>query len=149
MLGKDRVFLDCESIPAGADFVEELLARVRSARVLLAVIGPRWLTATDADGRQRRIDNPDDWIHREIAEAFIAGIRIVPANISATTSSTCPRRSEDTGATAIPTGIWPIPYDADNPNLRMTCASSRSVLSDSTAPTSSSVINDWPMGSLT
>ena len=29
--GKDLVFLDAESIPAGADFVQELLGRVRSA----------------------------------------------------------------------------------------------------------------------
>jgi tetratricopeptide (TPR) repeat protein len=75
--GKDHVFLDAESIPAGADFVEELLARVRSARVLLAVIGPHWLTATDSAG-QRRLDDPDDWIRRELAEAFIAGIRVIP-----------------------------------------------------------------------
>jgi hypothetical protein len=37
--GEDLVFLDAECIPAGADFVQELLARVCSARVLLAVIG--------------------------------------------------------------------------------------------------------------
>jgi hypothetical protein len=75
--GDDHVFLDAECIPAGADFVEELLDRVRSARVLLAVIGPRWLTATDRAGR-RRIDDPADWIHRELAEAFTAGVRVIP-----------------------------------------------------------------------
>jgi len=75
--GDDQVFLDCESIPAGADFVEELLGRVRQARVVLAVIGSRWLTATDADGR-RRIDAPGDWIRRELAEAFAAGVRVIP-----------------------------------------------------------------------
>jgi sugar/nucleoside kinase (ribokinase family) len=75
--GADRVFLDCESIPAGADFVEELLGRVRSAQVLLAVIGPRWLTAADPTGR-RRIDHPADWIRRELAEAFTAGVRVIP-----------------------------------------------------------------------
>lgn len=76
-LGDDQVFLDTECIAGGADFVEELLARVRSARVLLAVIGPRWLTATDPAGR-RRIDDPVDWVHRELAEAFAAGIRVIP-----------------------------------------------------------------------
>jgi hypothetical protein len=34
--GADLVFLDCESIPAGADFVTELLEQVRLARVVLA-----------------------------------------------------------------------------------------------------------------
>jgi tetratricopeptide (TPR) repeat protein len=73
--GAELVFLDSESIPAGADFAVQLLARVRESAVLLAVIGPRWLSA-DAEGR--RIDDPADWIRRELAEAFAAGVRVVP-----------------------------------------------------------------------
>ena len=76
--GRDLVFLDAESTPAGADFVKELLDRVRSARLLLAVIGPRWLTAPDLATGQRRIDDPDDWVRRELAEAFTAGVRVIP-----------------------------------------------------------------------
>src|SRR5262250_1122769 len=76
-LGSDRVFLDSRSIPAGADFVEELLARLRACSVLVVVIGPRWLTVTDAAGR-RRIDDPRDWIRWEIVEALSAGLRVVP-----------------------------------------------------------------------
>jgi tetratricopeptide (TPR) repeat protein len=75
--GAELVFLDSESIPAGADFVVQLLARVRSCAVLLAVIGPRWLSAADAEGR-RRIDDPADWIRRELAEAFAAGVQVIP-----------------------------------------------------------------------
>src|SRR5215475_3385591 len=75
--GTELVFLDSESIPAGADFVAQLLARVRGCAVLLAVIGPRWLSATDAEGR-RRIDDPADWIRRELAEAFAAGVQVIP-----------------------------------------------------------------------
>jgi hypothetical protein len=48
----ESVFLDTESIPAGADYVEELLYRVRRARVVLAVIGPRWLDAAGGGGRR-------------------------------------------------------------------------------------------------
>jgi tetratricopeptide (TPR) repeat protein len=88
--GDEHVFLDAESIPAGADFVEELLRRVRSARILLAVIGPHWLTATDPTGR-RRIDDPADWIRREVAEAFTAGIRVIPV---LTDQAELPRESE-------------------------------------------------------
>lgn len=76
--GEDLVFLDAESIPAGADFAEELLSHVRSARVLLAVIGQRWLTVTDPTTGRRRIDDPADWIRRELAEAFVAGVRVIP-----------------------------------------------------------------------
>jgi tetratricopeptide (TPR) repeat protein len=77
-LGDQHLFLDAESIPAGADFAQELLDRVRSARILLAVIGPRWLTATDPTTGRRRIDDPQDWIRRELAEAFAAGVRVIP-----------------------------------------------------------------------
>jgi len=75
--GDGLVFLDSESIPAGSDFVAHLTGRVRHSRVLLAVIGPRWLTASDAEGR-RRIEDPQDWIRRELAEAFAAGVRVIP-----------------------------------------------------------------------
>src|SRR5215468_5199611 len=54
--GAERVFLDTESVPVGGEF-DELLGWVRRCRVLLAVIGPGWLTAAGADGR-RRIDDP-------------------------------------------------------------------------------------------
>jgi tetratricopeptide (TPR) repeat protein len=75
--GSDQVFLDARSIPAGSDFVEELLGRVRACSVLLVVIGPHWLTLTDVAG-ERRIDDPEDWLRREIAEAFVHGVRVIP-----------------------------------------------------------------------
>jgi tetratricopeptide (TPR) repeat protein len=75
--GDDRVFLDCRSIRAGSDFVEELLLGLRACSVLLVVIGPRWLTITTKAGR-RRIDDPKDWLHREIVEAFKHRLRVIP-----------------------------------------------------------------------
>src|SRR5262249_57040365 len=57
--GPDLVFLDSASIPAGADFVQQILARVRQARAVLAVIGTHWLTAT-GPGSERRLDDPAD-----------------------------------------------------------------------------------------
>jgi hypothetical protein len=77
LFGRELVFLDSESLRAGVDYVEQLLDRVRCCRVLLAVIGPRWLTATGTDGR-RRIEDPDDWVRRELAEAFAARVTVIP-----------------------------------------------------------------------
>jgi NB-ARC domain len=54
-----------------------LLTRVRACSVLLVVIGPHWLTLTNGAG-QRRIDDPRDWLRREIVEAFAYGRRVVP-----------------------------------------------------------------------
>jgi hypothetical protein len=76
-LPPDDVFLDSESISAGADFVETLLDRVRRCDVLLALIGPDWLTASDRAGR-RLIDSPADWIRRELAAAFQSGVTVIP-----------------------------------------------------------------------
>jgi hypothetical protein len=75
--GGDQVFRDSRSIPAGVDFVEELLGRLRTCSVLLVVIGPRWLTLTDEAG-ERLIDDPRDWVRREIVEAFAHGLRVIP-----------------------------------------------------------------------
>jgi hypothetical protein len=75
--GGRSAFLDSESIRAGADYVETLLARVRSCRVLLALIGPEWL-AGDRAGGGRRIDDPGDWVRRELKEAFAAGVMVIP-----------------------------------------------------------------------
>jgi tetratricopeptide (TPR) repeat protein len=75
--GSDRVFLDNRSIPAGVDFVAELLRRLRTCSVLVVVIGPRWLTVTNAAG-QRRLDDPADWVRFEITEALNRGLRVIP-----------------------------------------------------------------------
>jgi hypothetical protein len=75
--GPDLVFLDNESIPAGADFVSHLLRRVRGAWIVLAVVGPGWLTAADEHGR-RRLEDPEDWIRRELVEAFAGGTTVIP-----------------------------------------------------------------------
>ena len=75
--GADAVFLDSESIKPGADFVETLVDRVRGSEVVLAVIGPEWLTSSGPDGR-RALDDPADWIRRELVEAFAAGVLVVP-----------------------------------------------------------------------
>lgn len=88
--GSGLVFLDCESIPAGADFPDELLSRVRACQVLIAVIGPRWLTVVDGKG-QRLIDDPEDWVRRELAEAFAAGVTVMPV----LTDAACPPAISD------------------------------------------------------
>lgn len=75
--GRDLVFLDSESIGVGADWADQILGRLRSCRVVLAVVGPGWLDALDPAGR-RRIDNPADWIRRELATAYAAGLTVIP-----------------------------------------------------------------------
>ncbi|AXB44620.1 SAVED domain-containing protein [Amycolatopsis albispora] len=73
--GAKSVFLDYESIPLGRDFEPVLLSRVRESAVLLSLIGARWLTGEPGS---RAIDHPDDWVRREILEAWEHGVPVVP-----------------------------------------------------------------------
>lgn len=75
--GSTKVFRASKSIRLGEDFAEVILAAVRHSAALLVLIGPRWLTATDGEG-VRRVDKPDDWVRREIAEAFRHKVRVIP-----------------------------------------------------------------------
>lgn len=74
--GGESVFRAPRSIRPGEDFEERLLAAVGASAILLAIVGPGWLDQ-DGDGR-RRIDAVDDWVRREIAAAFTAGVPVVP-----------------------------------------------------------------------
>jgi O-acetyl-ADP-ribose deacetylase (regulator of RNase III) len=74
--GKSSVFLAPRSIRPGADFPAAILVAVRTSAVLLAVIGPGWMT-DDPAGR-RPYGGVDDWVRREVAEALDAGRRVIP-----------------------------------------------------------------------
>ena len=77
-LGRDRVFMDIDTLQPGLDFAEALDRAVTTSDVLLALIGPRWHSVTDAEGR-RRLENPDDFVRREVATALAReDIRVIP-----------------------------------------------------------------------
>jgi hypothetical protein len=75
--GADNVFKDVDAIPLGRDFRRFLQDAVTRCDVLLVVIGPRWLSETDAAG-QRRVDDPEDWVRIEIETALQRAIPVIP-----------------------------------------------------------------------
>lgn len=75
--GPKQVFRASRSIKLGEDYVRKLLDAVRDSKVLLAVIGSRWLTAVDEQGRNR-LHNEADWTRKEILEAFEHGVAVIP-----------------------------------------------------------------------
>lgn len=75
--GRDRVFRDLDTLAAGEDFVQAVRERVRRSDVLLALIGPLWLRATDTDGRWRLADE-NDLVRIEIASALQRNTRVIP-----------------------------------------------------------------------
>jgi outer membrane protein assembly factor BamB len=75
--GEHTVFMDIDSIPPGADFVEVIQRAVRGCDVLLVLIGPQWTKLVDADGR-RRLDDPEDFVVLEVREALDRSVPVVP-----------------------------------------------------------------------
>lgn len=79
---EDQLFLDIDGIPAGTNFEAVLDERLKACDVLVAVIGPHWLSAQDAVGA-RRLDLPEDYVRREIAAALERDdVRVIPLLVS-------------------------------------------------------------------
>jgi pterin-4a-carbinolamine dehydratase len=75
--GPSRVFMDVGAISVGDQWPDRLQRAVDQATVLIAVMGPGWLTAADRFGR-RRLDLPTDWVRNEILSAVNAQKPILP-----------------------------------------------------------------------
>jgi len=75
--GREAVFKDVDSIPLGLDFKEYLNEQVGKCDVLLAVIGDRWLDASDANGN-KRLEDPYDFVRIEIESALDKNIPVIP-----------------------------------------------------------------------
>jgi hypothetical protein len=73
-----HVFRDVEALAPGVRFEDAIEQAVGSCDVLIALIGPQWLGATDHAG-QRRLDNPEDLVRLEIATCLQRDIRVIPA----------------------------------------------------------------------
>jgi hypothetical protein len=75
--GADRVFLDKDDLRGGSAWREEVQRTLGARPVLLLLLTPALLDATDDAGR-RRIDDEDDPVRRELAAAFDAGAHVIP-----------------------------------------------------------------------
>ena len=83
LVGRERVFMDIDTIEPGIDFADAIQQAVRACDILLVLIGPTWLRITDASGH-RRLDNPEDFVRLEIVTALERDIRIIPVLVEET-----------------------------------------------------------------
>lgn len=74
---RDDLFMDVDSIPPGADFVQVLETAVAQCDVMIAVIGPGWLTCADESG-ERRLHQWNDFVRIEIASALKQNKLVIP-----------------------------------------------------------------------
>ena len=75
--GTDRVFLDIDTIEPGTDFVQVLHRALEETRVVLVVIGPRWVSARTAEG-DRRLEQAADFVRLEVEAALKREVPVVP-----------------------------------------------------------------------
>jgi hypothetical protein len=78
--GAGNVFMDVDAIGLGSDFAEVIEGAVKQCNVLVALMGRRWLGATDADGR-RRLDLPDDFVRVELESALANEVFVIPTAV--------------------------------------------------------------------
>ena len=71
--GRNRIFMDIDTIEPGEDFVAVIENAVSSCDILIAVIGRNWLSASAT-----RLENPNDFVRLEIATALRREIRVIP-----------------------------------------------------------------------
>jgi hypothetical protein len=74
--GRERIFMDIDTIEPGEDFVSVIENAVGSCDLLIAVIGQNWLSGTT--GGTGRLDDPNDFVRVEIATALDRDIRVIP-----------------------------------------------------------------------
>jgi hypothetical protein len=77
--GEADVFMDQFSIEPGADFSWAIQQAAANCSVMVALMGPNWLTMKeDPPYEQRKLDSEHDYVRREITAALDRRILVVP-----------------------------------------------------------------------
>ena len=71
-----QIFIDVDNIALGVDFVKALEEALSTCAILLAMIGHDWLTGGEDNARP--LEDPDDFVRREIVTALGRGIPVIP-----------------------------------------------------------------------
>jgi hypothetical protein len=73
----DEIFLDIDAIELGEQFKEKITRSLKKSEVCLVLIGCEWL-GESASGAPARIFEENDFVRLEVAEAFVAKVKIIP-----------------------------------------------------------------------
>jgi hypothetical protein len=80
-VGSNLIFMDTKDIRGGEDIPWAISEALESSAVVLAVIGPSWLDARNADGG-RRIEDPSDFVRIEISRALQSPAHVIPVLVA-------------------------------------------------------------------
>jgi hypothetical protein len=81
VFGQENIFYDVETLEAGLNFDQSIDKALSESKVLLAMIGPHWLKASDGKG-ELRLQKPGDWVRKEIAASLKRGLRVIPVLVN-------------------------------------------------------------------
>jgi hypothetical protein len=73
--GEDAIFMDVAAIPVAVSYVEFIRAAIKACKLVLALIGPQWLT---------RVQDPNDPVRTELEIALANRITILPVLVGST-----------------------------------------------------------------
>jgi TIR domain len=136
LFGRDRVFMDLDSIPFGVDFRTHISEALNRCDTLLVVIGPHWL-GVSADG-SRRIDDATDFVRFEDAQALSRDIRVIPLLIDRTEMPSSTVLPDDLKSLAFRNALR-VDSDADfHHHINRLCSSLQPAGSSSGSPARSS-----------
>lgn len=71
--GESNVFMDVDAIPPGVDFTEHIDQAVEQTNVLLAVVGPEWVSLI-----HERSQQANDFVRIEVESALKRSIPVIP-----------------------------------------------------------------------
>lgn len=91
--GPDAVFKAGNALRVGDDHPPILRREAAACPVMLACIGPDWLSTPDAAGG-RRLDATHDWVRTEIAISLRSGNRVIPILLGNQGETSLPKASE-------------------------------------------------------
>jgi|GEM_PF-2890655 len=80
-LGQECVFMDRSSIKPGMKWPKRISEALESSSIVIVVIGPSWLKISNKWG-ERRIDEPEDWVRKEIENAIVLSKKIIPVLVN-------------------------------------------------------------------
>jgi len=75
--GTERVFMDVTGIDPGRNFRRVIENAVSSCDLFIAMIGKKWLDASDESGK-RRLDDPKDFVRLEAGAALGRDVAVIP-----------------------------------------------------------------------
>ena len=78
--GSENIFLDIHNLQPGMKWLEEIKSHRASCDVLLALIGPHWVSILKARGKDAIVQPTEDYVRFEIEYALRpnSGIRVIP-----------------------------------------------------------------------